>query len=870
MDMAKILSLMFGFVSLHVVILLAQPIPGFISIDSGVTNEYTDTYNRIYYETDTGYADTGTNWQVSSDNFGDGFDARSKNMRIFPNGTRNCYTLRPQNGKGNKYLIRASFSYGNYDNRSSPPAFDIHIDVNSWLTYSGSRYFCQEVIYILQRDYVQVCLINTGNGVPFISAVELRLLDNGIYPFESGALVREDRYAMGSSRSIRYPDDPFDRIWYKLLPEDFQAATNTTAIEIDPNNNPYKVPTAVLKTAAVSNVLRSFNLSRPSNSMDGWHFYLYFAEIQLLQQNQTREFSVYIDNMFNTTENLEYSTLTTIPSGLLTGQTIVGFNLTSTARSTLSPIINAFETYKVLELPNSMTYPGDVEAIYNIRTTYGLAKTKESWQGDPCSPVQYKWSGLTCSDDSAPRIVSINLTSSGLTGPIAPALANLTSLQSLDLSNNQLMESVPDFLAQMPSLKILNLGGNNLNGLVPLDLMKKAADGMLLLSIEGNPNLCNSSYCKSTGEPSERRLGFVVPLVTSVSGVIVVVSLVTIAAVTWSRARERRDESSPSMLKTFTPTEIEGITNNFKMIIGEGAFGKVYLGRLDGGAEVAVKVLSQMSRQGHKEFQAEVKLLAVVHHRNLVSLVGYCDDPKSLVLVYEYMSNGNVRDHLLRHEMPVLSWLQRLQIAVGAAQGLEYLHSGCKPPIIHRDLKPANILLDNNMQAKIADFGLSRAFRTDYDSHVSTNPAGTPGYVDPEYESTGNFNQKSDIYSFGVILFELITGQPALLKEGHRVTHIVRRVTPLIERGDIESIIDPRLQGKFRIASAWKVVEVALSCVPTAAVQRPDMGLVLSELKECMAQEISSLHGQRRGAGNQCNSIEMSSLDPSEMSPDSR
>ncbi|KAI6678689.1 hypothetical protein NL676_039485 [Syzygium grande] len=186
--------------------------------------------------------------------------------------------------------------------------------------------------------------------------------------------------------------------------------------------------------------------------------------------------------------------------------------------------------------------------------------------------------------------------------------------------------------------------------------------------------------------------------------------------------------------------EVSRITGNFRRVIGEGGFGKVYLGTLENGTVVAVKMLSKSSKQGYKKFQAEAQLLMIVHHGNLVSLFGYCDDSRHMALIYEYMANGNLRQHLsgkVKMQPPedhpkVLTWSKRIQIAVDVAQGLDYLHNGCKPPIIHRDLKTTNILLNEDFRAKIADFGLSRAFATENDSYVSTCPAGTPGYLDPE------------------------------------------------------------------------------------------------------------------------------------------
>ncbi|KAK2352994.1 putative LRR receptor serine/threonine-protein kinase [Trifolium repens] len=206
------------------------------------------------------------------------------------------------------------------------------------------------------------------------------------------------------------------------------------------------------------------------------------------------------------------------------------------------------------------------------------------------------------------------------------------------------------------------------------------------------------------------------------------------------------------------------------------------------------------------------QLIMIVHHRNLVSLHGYCDEGEIKALVYEYMTNGNLQQHLFVKDTNIFNWNERLNIAIGTRvnfSGLDYLHNGCKPPIMHRDLKPSNILLDDKMHAKIADFGLSRALVNDVDSscqnfnsHISTRPAGTPGYIDPEYRRTGNTNKKNDIYSFGVILFELITGRKALVKVSDEYLHILEWVIPIIEGGDIENVVDSRLQGEFSINSA--------------------------------------------------------------------
>ncbi|KAK9282036.1 hypothetical protein L1049_004948 [Liquidambar formosana] len=213
-----------------------------------------------------------------------------------------------------------------------------------------------------------------------------------------------------------------------------------------------------------------------------------------------------------------------------------------------------------------------------------------------------------------------------------------------------------------------------------------------------------------------------------------------------------------------------------------------------------------------------------------------------------------------------LSWKERLQIAVDVAHGLEYLHYGCKPPIIHRDVKSANILLNEDLQAKIADFGFSRDFPLENESHLSTAVVGTFGYLDPEYFSSNRLTEKSDVYSFGIVLLELITGRPAILRS-HENTHIVDWVSPNLARGDIRSIFDPRLQGNFDTNSVWKALETAMACLPSISIQRPTMTQVLIELKECSTIEIAHDETWRMEG----NTFETNSVDPEiEMGPQAR
>ncbi|KAJ0804878.1 putative transferase, protein kinase RLK-Pelle-LRR-I-1 family [Helianthus annuus] len=295
---------------------------------------------------------------------------------------------------------------------------------------------------------------------------------------------------------------------------------------------------------------------------------------------------------------------------------------------------------------------------------------------------------------------------------------------------------------------------------------------------------------------------------------------------------KRREVFTPRK-QLFTYSEVVRMTNNFKNEIGRGGFGSVFHGSV-GDNQVAVKLLSVLSSQGYKEFQAEVKLLMEIYHTNITSLVGYYDDRNHKAIVYDFMANGNLEKHLFDGRPSVLSWERRLQIGCDAAEELAYLHHGCRPPIVHRDVKSSNILLNEGFQAKLADFGLSRAYPTEDATHVSSsNVAGTFGYLDPEYHSTKRLTEKSDVYSFGVVLPELITSRRAI-SEGIYITNLVKLA---VEEGNVENIIDSRLDGRFDINTAWRVVEIATDCVSPTSIKRPTMNDVVIDLKHCVQAE---------------------------------
>ncbi|XP_025815340.1 receptor-like protein kinase THESEUS 1 [Panicum hallii] len=295
--------------------------------------------------------------------------------------------------------------------------------------------------------------------------------------------------------------------------------------------------------------------------------------------------------------------------------------------------------------------------------------------------------------------------------------------------------------------------------------------------------------------------------------------------------------------------ELWKATNKFdeKNVIGIGGFGKVYLGTLKSGTKVAVKRRKKHSYQGEREFQVETGLVPSLSHPNVVSLFGYCDTNDEMILVYEYMKEGTLKSHLYGSDRlsPVSwDWEQRLLVSVGAAKGLNYLHTRSPNGIIHRDIKSDNILLDENLCAKIGDFGLLRTGPEMNQTHVITRAMGTPGYVDLEYWRTQQLTVKSDVFSFGAVLLEVLCGRPVIDNRlPAEKANLVCWGQKMLEEGKVEQIVDEKIIGTIHPHNLTMFGNVVLKCLAEERAERPTMEEVLKDLEwelECVRATASA------------------------------
>ncbi|KAG7533610.1 Leucine-rich repeat [Arabidopsis thaliana x Arabidopsis arenosa] len=346
-------------------------------------------------------------------------------------------------------------------------------------------------------------------------------------------------------------------------------------------------------------------------------------------------------------------------------------------------------------------------------------------------------------------------------------------------------------------------------------------------------------------------------LIGAVVGAVVLLLLLTIAGIYALRQKKRAERATgqnnpfakwdtskssidaPQLMgaKAFTFDELKKCTDNFSEAndVGGGGYGKVYRGILPNGQLIAIKRAQQGSLQGGLEFKTEIELLSRVHHKNVVRLLGFCIDRNEQMLVYEYISNGSLKDSLSGKSGIRLDWTRRLKIALGSGKGLAYLHELADPPIIHRDIKSNNILLDENLTAKVADFGLSKLVGDPEKTHVTTQVKGTMGYLDPEYYMTNQLTEKSDVYGFGVVMLELLTGRSPIERGKYVVREVKTKMNTSRNLYDLQELLDTTIiASSGNLKGFEKYVDLALRCVEEEGVNRPSMGEVVKEIENIM------------------------------------
>ncbi|CAL5407199.1 unnamed protein product [Camellia sinensis] len=303
----------------------------------------------------------------------------------------------------------------------------------------------------------------------------------------------------------------------------------------------------------------------------------------------------------------------------------------------------------------------------------------------------------------------------------------------------------------------------------------------------------------------------------------------------WEQNKRSGDVPHLKGARSFSFEELKKYTNNFSEgnVIGAGGYGKVYRGALPTGQLVAVKRAQQGSMQGGLEFKTEIELLSRVHHKNVVSLLGFCFEKVEHMLVYEYIPNGTLKESLSGKTGIRLDWMRRLRIALGVARGLQYLHELANPPIIHRDIKSNNILLDERLNAKVSDFGLSKLMGDVEKGHVTTQVKGTMGYMDPEYYMTQQLTEKSDVYSFGVLMLELVTARQPIEKGKYIVREVKLKMDKTQVRYNLHDLLDPTILD-LTLGGLDKFVDLAMKCVEDAGAERPTMGEVVNEIENIM------------------------------------
>ncbi|CAI0405382.1 unnamed protein product [Linum tenue] len=817
---------------LCLLILLVQSIPahqeGFISIKCCGGEGQTDSSSITWISDDQWYPDeTGCQniARASSDNYTTGHDK----VRYFylGNSEKRCYSLPTTPDRD--YLIRGTFPFSNSVVGSVSSTFDVLVGVTPIDLVDSSGESQVEGIFRATDQYIDFCLVQE-TGDPYISQLELRpLSDDSSYldGKDSTVLLKlVDRVDLGNNGiPIRFPDDPHDRIWTSQDTERVSLSAITT-INNTISKTVAKVPLKVLETAITNEYSFQFLYIDLETRDCNYTIFLHFFELDDNVRPGQRVFDIYINNEkqqanFDIKENgSNYSelALNVTANGSL--------NLTLARvenKSKFGPILNAYEIMQVRQWVEG-THHRDVRVMDRVKD--GLlqqnkgSKKLEGWSGDPCQPSS--WDGLACHYSNGSTIITkLNLSNNGFTGKI-PEFARSSTLTAVYFGCNVHVSADPSTFnhsrLRTDSGECARPGSAQKHNRIVIAI----ACGSFILAV------AVVAACLLLCRQKLRTWG-------CINGKQLIMS----KGAVFSIATTDEDPLRTINIQMFTLNQIENATQKYKTLIGEGGFGSVYRGTLFDGTDVAVKVRSSTSTQGTKEFQNELNLFSAIRHENLVPLIGYCSERDQQILVYPFMSNGSLQDRLY---------------------GLTFLHTFAERCIIHRDVKSSNILLDHSMNAKVADFGFSKYAPQEGDSGASLEVRGTAGYLDPEYYSTQHLSAKSDVFSFGVVLLEIISGrEPLNIQRPRNEWSLVEWAKPYVRESRIDEIVDPGIKGGYHAEAMWRVVEVALACIETFSAYRPCMPDIVRELEDALIIEnnaseymksIDSIGGYSLGGSN--------------------
>ncbi|KAK3030988.1 hypothetical protein RJ639_035739 [Escallonia herrerae] len=555
------------------------------------------------------------------------------------------------------------------------------------------------------------------------------------------------------------------------------------------------------------------------------------------------------------------------------------------------PFSGAVSHTNVTLLTSNGRRPGD--ALYALRTSLNASPGQlGDWNQNQVNPCT--WSRVSC--DPHNNVISVSLTSMGFSGVLSPKVGalkmlgtlslqdnritgeipqeygNLTSLTILNLENNMLTGEIPSSLGNLNQLQYLLLSRNNFTGAIPMSLsalpkligLQLATNGLTGqipdhlfqlsdFNFTGNQLNCGIGFAhrcasRSGGASSKQNTGMIVGIVGGLLGLLLLGCLVLFLWKGRHRGYKREvfvdvpgevdRRIAFGQLKRFAWRELQLATDNFseKNVLGQGGFGKVYKGVLGDNTKVAVKRLTDYeSPGGDAAFQREVEMISVAVHRNLLRLIGFCTTPTERLLVYPFMQNLSVAYRLreIKPGEPVLDWPSRKRVALGTARGLEYLHEHCNPKIIHRDVKAANVLLDEDFEAVVGDFGLAKLVDV-RKTNVTTQVRGTMGHIAPEYLSTGKSSERTDVFGYGIMLLEIVTGQRAIdfsrLEEEDDVL-LLDHVKKLEREKRLDAIVDRNLHRNYNIQEVEMMMQVALLCTQSSPEDRPAMSEVVRMLE---------------------------------------